>query len=116
MADWREAVKEYEFRKYPNVKKAGIVKVKFLEEGRIVEKEITRFSVDSVIFTVEHEGEKKELWFSVSTPILRELAKMDLIGKELTLRFTGEGQEMRCEIVEGLEKPKEEGFKSGSDV
>lgn len=35
MADWREAVKEYEFRKLPNVKKSGIVRVKFLEEGRI---------------------------------------------------------------------------------
>ncbi len=114
--DWREAVKEHEFRKYPNVKKSGIVKVKFLEEGRLVEKEITRFNVDSVIFTVGHEGETKELWFSVNAPVLRDLAKMDLVGKEMTFKFTGEGQEMRCEIVEGLEKPKEEGYKSGSDV
>ncbi len=108
--EWREAIKEYEFRKYPNVKKAGAVKVKFLDEGRLVEKELTRFNVDSVIFTVEHEGEAKELWFSVGAPILREFAKMNLVGKELTLRFTGEGQEMRCEIIEGLETHEKQSF------
>lgn len=114
--EWREAIKEYEFRKYQNVKKAGLVKVKFLDEGRLVEKELTRFNVDSVIFTVEHEGETKELWFSVSAPILREFAKVALVGKEITLKFSGEGQEMRCEIIEGLASPKEEGFKSGSEI
>lgn len=114
--EWREAIKEYEFRKYPNVKKAGLVKIKFLDEGRLVEKELTRFNVDSVIFTVEHEGETKELWFSVSAPILREFAKAALVGKEATLKFTGEGQEMRCEIIGGLETQKEEGLKSGSEV
>lgn len=113
--DWREAIKEYEFRKYPNVKKAGIVKVRFLDGGRLVEKEMTRFNVDSVIFTVEQDEQIKELWFSASAPILRELAKTDLTGKEITFRFSGEGQDMRCEILEGLEKPKEEGFKKGSE-
>jgi len=114
--EWREAIKEYEFRKYPNVKKAGLVKIKFSDEGRLVEKELTRFNVDSVIFTVEHEGETKELWFSVNAPILREFAKTGLTGKEMTLKFTGEGQEMRCEIVEGLETPKDEGYKKGSEI
>jgi len=56
--EWREAIKEYEFRKYPNVKKAGLVKLKFLDEGRLVEKELTRFNVDSVIFTPKEEGFK----------------------------------------------------------
>ncbi len=114
--DWREAIKEYEFRKYPNVKKAGLVKVKFLDEGRLVEKELTRFNVDSVIFTVEQDGEAKELWFSVGAPILREFAKASLTGKEITLRFSGEGQEMRCEIIEGLETPKEEDCEQKSEI
>ncbi len=90
--------------------------MKFLDEGRLVEKELTRFNVDSVIFTVEQDGEAKELWFSVGAPILREFARAALVGKEVTLKFTGERQEMRCEILEGLEKPKEEGYKKGSDI
>ena len=71
---WKEDVKSLSFERYPKLEKVGTISFKFTDEGNVVPARTTGYREDSVVFVVEHEGSKKELWMSKMHPILRELA------------------------------------------
>jgi hypothetical protein len=99
--DWKAEVKDMGFERYPQLEKSGKQQFKFLDEGNVVQARTTGYREDSVVFTIEQSGQKKELWMSKMHPILRKLAeKGNLTGHTVTMEFSGSGLDMRAEIAE----------------
>lgn len=98
--DWKEEVKDMGFERFPAIKKEGRQEFKFLDEGNIVLARTTGYKEDSVVFVIEQNGEKHEIWMSKMHPILRKLAeKGKLAGHTCAIDFSGTGLEMRAELV-----------------
>jgi hypothetical protein len=92
-ADWMDKAPDKDFERFPTVDKTGEQTVKFLDNGNLVPHELTDYENDSVVFNVEQEKTKKELWFSINHPILRLLKKaMPLEGKTAVIAFEGKGR------------------------
>lgn len=99
--DWKQTVKEADFSRYPKMSKTGTQTFKFLNEGKKVSGEDTGFKGSSVVFTVEQDSEKKELWMGSLAPVLRDILKHSetLTGHTCTLVFTGAGLGTRAEVT-----------------
>lgn len=96
---WKADVKDMQFERYPQMVKEGTQTFTFEDEGNEVDSKNTGFGENSVVFVVNQNGEKKELWFSKMHPILRELiAKGDLKGHKVSIEFTGKGLQSRTTI------------------
>jgi len=100
--DWKQDAKDMGFERHPQLQKSGTQAIKFLSEGKTVTARTTGFKDDSVVFEIEQDGEKKELWMSKMHPMLRTLAdKNVLTGHTCTIDFgSKKGLEMRAEVVE----------------
>jgi hypothetical protein len=97
--DWKAEVKDMGFERHDKLDKSGKQTFKFLDEGNIVPARTTGYREDSVVFEVEQDGTKKEVWMSKLHPLLRALAdKGNLSGHTATVDFSGTGLDMRAEL------------------
>lgn len=96
---WKEEVASMSFERYSQMAKEGTQTFTFEDEGNVVSSKNTGFGEDSVVFVVNQNGEKLELWFSKMHPILREFAqKGTLKGHKATVEFTGKGLQSRTNV------------------
>jgi hypothetical protein len=99
VGEWKSEVKDMSFERYDKMEKKGSQTFKFLDEGNVVEARVTGYKEDSVVFVIEQDGTKKELWMSKMHPVLRELSgKGNLKGHNATMSFMGKGLEMRITL------------------